>query len=121
MKWMRRRLNGNWCVYCGGFATVNHHFPPISYGATGWILPACLECSGFAGTKWPTSFDMRCDFVKQKLAKRYSRSREPQVAERLAWVPMEYLSGLIGAGEFLRWCGVATEADMELPGSPPMR
>jgi hypothetical protein len=67
----RTRLNGQWCVYCGEWATQDEHFPPATYSREGVLLPACSECNGIAGTNWATDFAARSAFVRDQLRFKY--------------------------------------------------
>jgi len=68
---LRVRLNGQWCVYCGEWATQDEHFPPATYSRNGVILPVCRECNGLAGTTWATDFIERVAHVREKLRHKY--------------------------------------------------
>jgi hypothetical protein len=70
---LRKRIRGDWCIYCGDLATTDEHFPPITLTTVGLILPACRECNGLASTHFATDFEERCQFVKEKLRNKYSR------------------------------------------------
>ena len=70
---LRKRIRGDWCIYCGELATTDEHFPPSTLTPIGLILPACLECNCLASTHFATDFDERCQFVKERLRTKYSR------------------------------------------------
>jgi hypothetical protein len=69
---LRIRIEGRHCVYCGERPNTDEHFPPVSHGLGGYILPACHECNGLAGTLHPTDFKRRAEHVTQRLRKRYA-------------------------------------------------
>lgn len=70
------------CVYCGETATARDFFPPRSQTAVGFILPACLECSGLCLNRWPYDFQERAEGVKEALRIRYERVlRIPEMSE----------------------------------------
>lgn len=71
---VRVRLWGIWCVYCGEVATEDEHFPPATFSARGFILPACSECNRLAGTEYGTDFEKRSDRVKDKIRSKYARA-----------------------------------------------
>jgi hypothetical protein len=114
----RKKLTGDFCVYCGSVADSEEHFPPKSWGNHGVLLPACRECNSFAIDWFPTDFRKRVDLVKGKLRKRYARDlrisgwtaeeledlsssmkkdiaeclkRKKIAQERLAWNVLKYL------------------------------
>lgn len=96
---LRRRINGERCVYCGSRSESDEHFPPESYGDFGYILPACRECNSLAGTAYPTSFVERAKFVQEKLrsrAPRFTFSSELTIADVLA-LPEESWIGQLQA------------------------
>jgi hypothetical protein len=64
-------LHGDRCSYCGDRATTDDHFPPYATTLRGWILPACLECNGLAGTAHGRNFEARVRHVKTALRERY--------------------------------------------------
>lgn len=93
----------------------------------GFLLPACRECNGLAGTDYPYNFSARAALVKSKLRNKYSRlintpewsqdeirelgrnlktsvkgwaNKRTVVMRRLAWNPIAYIAG-IGGKEFL--------------------
>lgn len=70
---LRNRINGDFCIYCGSLADSDEHFPPQSWGIHGLILPACKECNSIALNLFPQDFWARVEYVKKKLAKKYSR------------------------------------------------
>jgi hypothetical protein len=67
----RTRIDGRFCIYCGERPNTDEHFPPVTQGLGGFILPACNECNRLAGTEWPRDFEERAGYVKRRLAKRY--------------------------------------------------
>jgi len=74
---MRRiHLKGDQCIYCGQLANTIEHFPPQSYCAGGFLLPACRECNTLAGTLYPTNFNKRVECVKNKLFQRHRKAFE---------------------------------------------
>lgn len=64
---LRKRLNGEFCVYCGMRAATVDHYPPKSLTNWGLLLPCCSECNSFAGTIHPFDFEKRANFVKKKI------------------------------------------------------
>jgi hypothetical protein len=66
---LRVRLCGRFCVYCGDLANTEDHFPPASCTNSGFLLPCCKECNGFAGT----DFCKRAEMVKKKIEKKYKK------------------------------------------------
>jgi len=68
---VRLRIKGPLCVYCGGTANTDEHFPPASLTPNGYLLPACRECNSIAGTTWATDFEERTRHVKAKLRLKY--------------------------------------------------
>jgi hypothetical protein len=72
----RKRIPGKWCVYCGEPASQEDHFPPYSVTLRGLLLPVCSECNVIAGTAHPYNFELRAEFVKDKLRKKYNKLLE---------------------------------------------
>lgn len=70
----RIRLRGEFCLYCGMIADTGDHFPPVNWGRTGVIIPACRECNSLAGTNHPLDLELRVDHVKNKLRKRHKKA-----------------------------------------------
>jgi hypothetical protein len=69
----RKRLYGDWCIYCGDWATTEDHFPPHCVTNLGMLFPACLECNLIAGSNYASDFDERCNYVKDGLRRKYAR------------------------------------------------
>ena len=69
------------CFYCGDPANTLDHQPPISrindYRALGLgyeeyvKVPCCAECNGLLSNTLTTNLLARCEFLKDKLRKRY--------------------------------------------------
>ena len=123
----RIKLHGYRCVYCGEAADSMDHFPPVSYGLHGFLLPACRECNCIAGTKYPLNFEGRMHHVKKRLRQKYKRhlltpewtkdeiselgynlqegtdlwQKQKQIAkERIAWNALAYLSSIDHNNDF---------------------
>jgi hypothetical protein len=69
----RAAIKGDMCLYCGLVATTEDHFPPVSHSLRGYLLPACAECNGLAGTNHPTNLKKRIAYVKEKLELKYKK------------------------------------------------
>lgn len=68
-----KNIAGSLCVYCGEPATTKDHFPPKSASKTGVLLPACNECNGFIGNRYPFDFDGRCASIKLRIKNKYMK------------------------------------------------
>lgn len=125
---LRVRIDGKQCVYCGEGANSVDHFPPKTYSAGGFLLPACKECNSLAGTVWPKNFELRAAHVKDGLRNRYRKllqapdwaedeldelkynlrkgimvwqKQKEILKERLAWSAMSYLSSIDHSSSFV--------------------
>jgi hypothetical protein len=125
--YLRRRISGLFCVYCGQWAGSDEHFPPRSAISSGVILPACIECNGLAGNFHPFDFESRVKHVKDRLRSKYRklldspdwseeeleevdytldvggrawRKLRKIVRERIAWNAMSYLSSIDDTNDF---------------------
>lgn len=124
----RVRIRGLWCIYCGETAECDDHFPPLSAGLRGFLLPACKECNALAGTDHPHNFSARAALVHAKIRNKYKRlvdtpnwsedelkelgknlkssvkswaGRREALLRRLAWNPFSYLGGLGGGKDLV--------------------
>lgn len=91
---IRKRITGSWCVYCGEHATTDEHFPPQACGNDGWIIPACSECNSLANTEWPYNFEERCNYVKEKINKRYPQKVLSTLDDMLKLEDKEWLAAI---------------------------
>lgn len=125
---IRIRIAGRYCVYCGEIASTDEHFPPASYGLHGFILPACRECNSVVGTNYPTDFEGRAEYAKERIRKRHAKElrlpdwSESEIAElkynlrkgvliwqrqkeiakqRLAWNALAYLTSIDLSSDFV--------------------
>lgn len=70
----RTRLQSHICIYCGGFAESDDHFPSLNVSKfRGWLLPACNECNDIAHTNFSFDFLSRFLFVKNRLKRKYKK------------------------------------------------
>lgn len=81
-KAFRTALIGSRCIYCGEFASLQDHFPPLTVSKHGWLLPSCAECNSIAGTEYPKNFIRRAEFVKNVLRKKYSKTLKTPIWEK---------------------------------------
>lgn len=70
----RKKINGDWCVYCGEVATTKEHFPPVSISMRGYILPACRECNISLGAEYGRDFTSRYELAKRRIGRKHSRA-----------------------------------------------
>lgn len=134
-------IHGDWCVYCGEWATDWDHFPPKSAGPYGVLLPTCRQCNLFAGTSWPYNLGNRVQLVHTKIARRYRRVlatpdwEDEEIEElrgqlktrvktwvelkrivqrRLAWNAVSYLACIDRGKHFVPWnAETGTTLDIE--------
>lgn len=126
----RIRIKGDKCLYCGQPAETDDHFPPLAFTGPcgrGFLLPACTECNGIVGARYPTNLWKRCDAVKAGIRRKYrkilkaplwddedleemsetfrkglaacTRTKE-LIGERLVWSAESYLSRIVEPRDF---------------------
>jgi len=65
-----KRLNGDWCLYCGALADSGDHFPCRAVAYSGWILPACRQCNSTLNDRWPWNLEKRIEMAKAEIVQR---------------------------------------------------
>ena len=75
-KYKKAGFNERVCIYCGDWATVWDHVPPLIY-ATGYNThikyPSCRLCNGYLNAYNSTNIMERKEYLKEKYKQKYSK------------------------------------------------